>query len=81
MKVSELHITEDMIEENLYRTDEFESFFNACDFIEHYGTPGEMFYPMLVAWSRGYDEGFRKGQEDIKQKIFDELYARKEMGG
>ena len=67
---------------DLYRTDEFEAFFNACDFIQnlHYGTPQELCYPMLVAWSRGYDEGVKKGQQEVKDRLFNTLYARKEMG-
>lgn len=69
------------MDNDLHRTDEFEAFFNSCDFIENYGTTQELFYPMLVAWSRGYEKCVRKGKQEVKDRLFNELYARKEMGG
>jgi heme-degrading monooxygenase HmoA len=67
----------------LYRSDSFEDWFHSSEFIKQhtYGTEQQLMYPTLVAWSRGYDEGFKKGEEFVKEKIFRELYGRKEMGG
>jgi hypothetical protein len=58
--------------EELYRSDEFEEWFNSCDFVKDnlYGNQQELMYPLLVAWSRGYDDGFKQGVKLFKRKIF-----------
>lgn len=62
---------------DLYRTDEFEDWLKESEFKNN----NELFYALLVAWSRGFDDGFKKGMKAKQDEIYDHFFARKEMGG
>ncbi len=66
-----------MIKQHLYRSNEFEEWFSNSEFREQ----RELLYPLLVAWSNGYEDGLNKGIQKVKDEIHNTLYGRKEMGG
>lgn len=61
----------------LYISQEFDAWFSTSEFREQ----TELFYPLLVAWSRGQDHGAKMNHIKENDELFAKLFARQEMGG